>query len=72
MVSRPLQERGGTSWLSRALLDLEGYPPSTRDMGEEIELPSPIDFQLVHATRNGLELAAKLGEGEFFIVENAH
>ena len=66
------RERGGGARCSfsetrvlRALLDVEGHLPSTRpDEEEEVTLPPPVEYQLVHASRHGLEVATKFGEGE--------
>jgi len=45
--------------------------PSARTE-DEADLPSPIQYQLVHAGRNGLELAEKLGQSELAVLPTIH
>ena len=46
----------------RALLDIQGNLPSAR-LSDDEHSSSPIQYQLVHATSSGLELADQLGNG---------
>lgn len=57
--------------MNRALLDVEGQLPSARTE-DEADLPSPIQYQLVHAGRNGLELAEKLGQSALAVLPTIH
>ena len=71
MVGRSQRKEGGTTHsgaevrVFRALLDVEGHLPSMRLDEEEVTLPIPVEYQLVHASRHGLEVAKKFGESAY-------